>query len=152
MKRLISISAFLLAALLLLTCMTACGKKSSNKKETTAPTEAVTEKPTEEPTEEETEAITLEGTYKMVEVTGSGDGVDSFNNMKDDIILEISEYGNAVMKNTSNDKEIELDFDESSETVVMNGSTYDYTFDGTTLSIGDDASKMIFKKTSLLAM
>ena len=83
------------------------------------------------------------GTYKLKEV--SGEGSEMYESMKDSITLVVEDGGKAKMQLAGVDA-LEMQFNESTGKVSMNGSEVPYKVDGNKITIEDTQGKMVFEK------
>lgn len=116
MKRIVSVTALTLALILMLACFTACGGDS---KKLTA------------------------GTYKLSEA--SGEGADVYEDLKENITLEVKDDGKATMY-FMKDSVDELVFDEKTGKVTFEGTQIPYTVSGNKITIEDSTGKLVFTK------
>lgn len=115
MKRTISIIAIALAIMMIMACLAACGNA---------------------------EKLTT-GTYQLKEV--GGNSADLFEEVKDDVILEVEEKnkGTIIIMGVPR---FELTFNESSGKVFMDDIEIPYMVEGNTITIEDPSGRMVFKK------
>ncbi len=116
MKKTLSIVALALVAVMMMSCLVACGG-GGGKLEA--------------------------GTYKLTEV--SGEGASQFESMKDSITLDVQDGGKAAM-NLMGSPILEMQFNESTGKVDMSGSEAPYTVSGNKITIEDASGKMVFEK------
>lgn len=127
MKRTLSILALILAVLMLMTAFAACGssEKSDDSKK------------------EATEAPSLEGSYKLTDVTGNS--ADYYIPLQETIKLTIDSKNIGILE-IAGTSSPELVFDTDSGKVTSDGLEYSFTFDGKVLLIEDETNLMEFTK------
>lgn len=126
MKRTISVIALILAALMLTAVFAACSDSKGS-----------------DDSKDATEAPSLEGSYKLTDVTGNS--ADYYVPLQETIKLTVDSNNAGVME-IAGSSSLKMVFHTDTGKVTSEGSEYSFTFDGKVLRIEDETNMMEFTK------
>ncbi len=117
MKRALSVAALILAAVMMMTCLAACGKDDGKK--------------------------ISAGTYQLT--VADGDSAETYKDIKDSLTLVVEEDGTAEMQ-FAGVTALEMTFHEDTGKVSIDGAETSYKTEGNKITIEDSTGKLVFEK------